>query len=111
MPSKIKNERKRYIAFRIHSPRIILRNEFIAAIREHISSKEDLDKMKPWLTVFENNKGILRCVHTNKDKATSLLTSIKTIGRDMIPIKIETLGISGTIKKAKRNYLGKENRK
>jgi RNase P/RNase MRP subunit POP5 len=111
MPSKIKNERRRYIAFRIHSPRIISRNEFIAAIREHIPSKEDWDRMKPWLTVFENNEGILRCVHTNKDKATSLLTSIKIISRDKIPIKVETLGISGTIKKAKRNYLSKENRK
>lgn len=67
--------------------------------------------MKPWLTVFKNNEGILRCVHTNKDKAANLLTSIKTIGRDKIPIKVETLGISGTIKKAKRNYLSKENRK
>lgn len=64
--------------------------------------------MKPWLTVFEHNKGILRCVHTYKDEAIGLLTSIKTMGGEKMPIKVETLGTSGTIKKAKRKYLGRE---
>lgn len=107
MPSKIKTERKRYIAFKVHSPRIISRNEFIAAIREYILSKNDWNRIKPWLTIFENNEGILRCVHTNKDEAIHLLTSINAVGKEKIPVNVETLGTSGTIKKAKRNYLGK----
>ncbi|MEE9150570.1 MAG: Rpp14/Pop5 family protein [Thermoplasmata archaeon] len=109
MPSKIRTERKRYMAFRVHSPRTISRKEFIAAIRENIPSNDAWNRIKPWLTIFEDNEGILRCVHTSKDETIDLLTSIKTIGREKMAIKVETLGVSGTIKKAKRKFLGKLN--
>ncbi len=105
MPSKARTPRKRYIAFKITAPRTISRKEFIVSIRQSIPDKNSWERIEPWLTVFEDNEGILRCTHTSKDEAIELLTSIKTVGRERIPVKIETLGASGTIKKAKRKYL------
>ncbi len=109
MPSKIKTERKRYIAFKITAPRVISRKELISTIREKVKNNESWVKIKPWLTIFEDNEGILRCVHTNKDEAVKLLTSIKIVGKEKMPVSVETLGTSGTIKQAKRKYLSLRN--
>lgn len=105
MPSKIKKPKRRYITFKVHSPKILSRKEFISAIRQNISGKEAWDKMQPWLTVFQDNEGILRCNRNEVDKAKELLISIKSVGREQIPVTVETLGTSGTIKKAKGKYL------
>ena len=109
MPSKIKADRKRYIAFKVHSSRNLSRNELISAIREKVINNESWVKIKPWLTIFEDNEGILRCVHINKDEAIKLLTSIKIVGKEKMPVRVETLGTSGTIKQAKRKYLSLRN--
>ncbi|UCE73509.1 MAG: hypothetical protein JSV56_10835, partial [Methanomassiliicoccales archaeon] len=74
--------------------------------RKNVSSKDALLKIEPWLTVFKDNEGILRCVHSARDEAIKLLKSIEVVGRDSIKIKVEPLGTSGTIKKAKMRYLG-----
>jgi RNase P/RNase MRP subunit POP5 len=105
MPIKSQRDKKRYITFRIHAPRIISRKEFITAIRRNISDQESWDRMKPWLTVFEDNCGILRCTHTTADEATALLVSIDHIGRENTACKVETVTTSGTIKKAKSKIL------
>ena len=101
MSKKTEKPKIRYITFKVHSPRIFSRKEFISAIRQNISRKEVWDKMKPWLTVFQNNQGILRCNHTEVDRAKELLISIKFVGGEQVPVTVETLGTSGTIKKAK----------
>ncbi len=101
MPGKNKKTRKRYIAFKIHASRTITRKEFIAAIRSSVSDRNSWDRIKPWLTTFEDNCGILRCTHIAKDEALLLLSSIDVVGRERIPIKVETIYTSGTIKKAK----------
>ena len=108
MTKKSRVIRKRYIAFRITAPRLISRNELISAIRENIKHKKSWNNMKPWLTIFENNQGILSCVHTSKSEAIELLSSLKAVGREKVPIKVETLGTSGTIKKARNGYLACE---
>jgi RNase P/RNase MRP subunit POP5 len=97
--------RKRYIAFRIHTPNEISRKEFIAAIRRNVNEKNQWERVMPWLTVFENNQGILRCVHTAKDEAITILNSIEHVGRGREKVRVETLGTSGTIKKAKLRFL------
>lgn len=107
MTSSDKTARKRYIAFQITASRTISRNELIYEIRDKEKSNEYQEGIKPWLTVFENNEGILRCAHTKKDEAMRLLASIKSIGREKVPVKVITLGTSGTIKRAKRRYLGR----
>jgi RNase P/RNase MRP subunit POP5 len=112
MTASDKTTRKRYIAFQINAPRTISRSEFIYAIRDREKSNEYKEGIKPWLTVFDNNQGILRCAHTKKDEAVRLLSSIKSVGREKMPVKVITLGTSGTIKTARRRYLdrGKDTR-
>ena len=105
MPTKSESGRKRYIAFKIKSSHTVSRKELIAAIRKSMPDKSSWERAKPWLTVFEENMGILRCAHNGKDEAVELLASIKTIGSRKIPVVVETLGTSGTIKRAKKKYL------
>ncbi len=107
MPYKSIKPRNRYIAFKVHAPRTISRKEVITAIRRNTQDKDAWDRVRPWLTVFDNNEGILRCAHTAKDEAIELLSSIKVMGMERVPITVETLGTSGTIKNAKRRFIGK----
>jgi len=104
MSSKARRDKKRYIAFRIEAPREITRKEFIGAIRQGVPEKETWEQMKPWLTVFEGNFGILRCFYLSKDEAIHLLNSITHIGRERVPVSVTTLGTSGSIKKAKSKF-------
>lgn len=101
MPIKSQRDKKRYIAFKVHAARSISRKEFIASIRGNIKDNNSWNTMKPWLTVFGDNAGILRCTHTAKDEAIALLGSITYVGREKTEVKVETLTTSGTIKKAK----------
>ncbi len=103
MPPKHQREKKRYITFMVHAPRSISRNEFISAIRDNINDSKSWERMKPWLTVFKDNRGILRCTHTSKKEAKALLGSITYIGGDRTEVNVETISTSGTIKKAKEN--------
>jgi RNase P/RNase MRP subunit POP5 len=89
------------------APKEITRQELIAAIRRSVSDKDQWERMAPWLTVFEQSGGILRCAHTGQNEAIELLTSIERAGGARV--KITTLGTSGTIKKAKERYLNKKN--
>ena len=45
---------------------------------------------------FEEDKGIVKCNHIEKDNTINLLKSIKEISSSKI--KIDTVGTSGTIK-------------
>ncbi|UCF08997.1 MAG: hypothetical protein JSW28_04750 [Thermoplasmata archaeon] len=107
MPDRAKIHKKRYIAFKVTAPREISRKEIIAAIRGQVKDRQQWDKIMPWLTVFEHNEGILRCIHTSKEEAISLLTSITHIGREKVPVEIRTLGTSGSIKKVKMKFLSR----
>ena len=109
MPKRDKTQRKRYIAFTVTASRDITRKEFISAIRKNTKSNEQWGRIGPWLTVFEKNKGILRCIHTGSNEAILLLTSIENVGRSGEKIRVNTLGTSGTIKKAKLRYLKLKN--
>jgi RNase P/RNase MRP subunit POP5 len=101
MPIKSQRDKKRYIAFKVHAPRQVTRKEFIAAIRGNIKNNNSWNTMKPWLTVFGDNRGVLRCTHSAKDEAKALLGSISHVGKEKTEVKVETLTTSGTIKKAK----------
>ena len=95
--------RKRYVVFQIEAPRTIQRWELIAALQDHAErmGMNSEGKQRPWLTAFQDNRGILRCAHTDKEKTIELLTSITEAGEDRTPVEIKTLKTSGTIKKAK----------
>lgn len=102
----VKEYRQRYIVFEIDASRKVERWEFIKAL-ERCASQMGFDNQKegrPWLTAFNDNRGILRCVHTDKDNAIQLLTSITEVGEDNeLKVEVRTLKTSGTIKKAKES--------
>ncbi len=89
------DDRQRYIAFVIEGGKTD-RGNMIGAIR-HEFSKDEYENIKPWLTVFEGDRGIIRCKHTGKEKALNILNKMQVGGG-----KVKTIMTSGTIKKAKR---------
>lgn len=93
--------RRRYIAFEIISDKIVPRNEVVKMIRKEFAHR--YRSVKPWLTRYNNNQGLLRCLHTGKNEAIRILNSVKQIGK--INVEIKTTGTSGTIKAAVRKYL------
>jgi RNase P/RNase MRP subunit POP5 len=100
----VKEYRQRYIVFEIESPRLVERWEFLAALQKRASLlRLDLEKGgRPWLTAFHGNRGVLRCAHTDKEKAIELLNGINEIGENNeLKIAVKTISTSGTIKKAK----------
>ena len=97
--------RRRYIVFTIDAPRNIERWELIKEFQRRGSQMglDQKEEERPWLTAFQDNRGILRCSHTDKDIAIEMLNGITEIGEERLKVKITTLKTSGTIKKAKEN--------
>jgi len=89
------DDRQRYISFVIQGSETD-RKGMINAIRDEFSREEYME-IEPWLTVFEGDKGIVRCSHTGKERAIEILNRIEVSGG-----KVKTVVTSGTIKKAKR---------
>lgn len=83
--------RKRYIVFRIHSPRELSRKEMIGIINR----RGRIHRVRITLTVFEGDRGIVLVSHRDKEKA------IKAMNFEDEGLKVETVKTSGTIKKAK----------
>ena len=121
--------RKRYIVFDIQADRLIGRGELIHAI--HVSARRmglvspqpdhetshrvqhnedkglqgpDPKYELPWLLLLHNNRGLVRVNHRRKNDAISILTAITRIGRDAVPVTIQTMRTSGSIRKLKLAY-------
>lgn len=100
----VKEFRHRYIVFEIEAPRPIERWELIKEFQRRSSQLGlDHEETRPWLTAFQNNRGILRCTHHDRDKAVEMLTGITEIGDERLKVAIKTVTTSGTIKKAKES--------
>lgn len=97
----VSKHRKRYIAFVIEDGKTS-RKDMISAIRERFSY-EEYENFRPWLTVFDGRRGIVRCRHIGKEKVVKILNSIEVGGG-----KVKTLITSGTIKKAKKRLFEDE---
>jgi len=102
----VTQQRYRYIGFTLQSKNTCIfdRKTMIITIK---STCQHLFHTHPktygfFLTRFKDNKGILRCHHTEKQKAITLLTSITTI--QSYDVTIETIGTSGTIKTLIKKY-------
>ncbi|MFO7618396.1 MAG: Rpp14/Pop5 family protein [Thermoplasmata archaeon] len=101
----VKEFRHRYIVFEIDAPRAIERWELIKEF-QRIASRMGLDQsdeIRPWLTAFKDNRGILRCNHNDRDKAVELLTAVNEVGDERLKVSIKTVTTSGTIRKAKES--------
>ena len=104
-PMGVREFRRRYIVFTIDAPRNVERWELIKEFQRE-ASRMGLDQEnegRPWLTAFQDNRGILRCSHTEKDTAIEMIRAITEVGEERLKVTIETLVTSGTIKQAKKS--------
>jgi ribonuclease P/MRP protein subunit POP5 len=87
--------RYRYIAFRVDGPRPLRRDEVLAALH---ALPHPL-----WLVGFEDPRGLARCTHLRKDESVVALNGLRSIGD--LEVRVTTLGVSGTIRRATEKYL------
>ena len=101
----VKEYRHRYRVFEIDSPRAIERWELIKEFQRMASRMglDQSDEIRPWLTAFKDNRGILRCTHHDREKAMELLKGITEVGEERLKVSIKTVTTSGTIRKAKES--------
>jgi RNase P/RNase MRP subunit POP5 len=90
---KDKVGRRRYVLFSVEGE--ATRTDVIHAINNAYRKKYDDDV--PWLTVYEKNYGIVRCMHRRKDDVVDILNSLEANKK----FSIRTICTSGTIKKLK----------
>lgn len=105
-PKPSKRPRYRYVAFRVHAPTDAHpdRDEMIQAIQS-TADRQDLRSIEPWLTRFNGEYGILRCLRGHEKPAARLLESVKEAGADGKRVRIEPLSTSGTIAGLQRKVL------
>jgi RNase P/RNase MRP subunit POP5 len=105
----VKNERQRYILFKIikEEGTVFDKQDFLRAIWQSIwryFGMKDANKIGLWLLTLslEENYGIIRCSHTMKETIISALTLVKEInGKNVILSPVKTSGTLNTIKKIK----------
>jgi len=99
--------RKRYIGFFI-SEKDIRKKELIEEIKNKslLLFGKDARSKGFFLLKIEDNYGILRCKHTEKENAIKMLNSIDKIGFEKV--KINTIGTSGTIKSLIKKHFDKK---
>jgi RNase P/RNase MRP subunit POP5 len=123
MVVKSKIGRKRYIVFQIDTGTFIDKKALIYTIKNRFrdlgSSFDDRDSKKsienefkafqtvPWVIYIRNNYGLVRCHHLDTERTIELLHSIRQVVGVNQPVKIKTLGTTGTIKSARKKYLDK----
>lgn len=98
MPMVVKDRvgRPRYIVFEVE-PDGLERRDMIRALNE-ASSRAGI-RPSPRLTVFDGQKGIVRCNHREAGDVKHLLMGIMQIGGTDVTVR--TLVTSGTVRKAK----------
>jgi RNase P/RNase MRP subunit POP5 len=102
----VKEFRRRYILFEVEAPREVERWELIKALQRKASQMgfDQYEEGRPWLTAFNDNRGILRCSHLDKERAIDLLNGITEVGENgELKVVVRTLKTSGTIKKVKES--------
>ena len=99
--------RPRYLVVRLETDGEIPRNVFIKAIRKGAQSLGEgvYEDVTPWLTYFENNYGVIKYSHKKKDRMLELVREMKLENREGKTVKITSLGVSGTINKARKKYI------
>ena len=97
--------RRRYIAFEVRGGGAS-KDELRKAIEQslHVNCPK-LDRTMLKLTFFEasSKRGLFRCGHTQVDELKTAISSIGKIGGRRESLGV--LGVSGTIKAAKRKFL------
>jgi RNase P/RNase MRP subunit POP5 len=87
--------RTRYIGFLLESARRVGRDE---VTRELADESRQRGVSHPFqLTVFDGGRGILKVPHVRKNDFIAILSSLRAVGRDRVPVQVRTVVTSGTI--------------
>jgi len=89
--------RYRYIVFELESEQRMSER----TVGELLAAASGRNSIR--LIQFENEQGIVRCIHTAKDEVISGLNGRHRIGGNEVSIK--TIGTSGTIRRARSKFL------
>ena len=97
--------RRRYLVFEVISDGSFSKEQAIKAVTRlglHFLGEKEYSSLKLSVLVFENNRGIIRFMYKKKQPVKAVLALLTEIdGTDII---VRTLGVSGTIKKAKEKW-------
>jgi RNase P/RNase MRP subunit POP5 len=98
--------RRRYIAFEISGTKMG-KNDVIEVLKYsfRLLLNSELNRRLFKLVFYEasSQRGLLRCGHKQVDEVKTALTGKEKIGNKRVSFRI--LGVSGTIKAAKRKFL------
>jgi RNase P/RNase MRP subunit POP5 len=97
-------QKRRYIAFGVSGAKFS-KGEITRAITNSLQSLQELDPSTMRMIFFEasSGRGLLRCEHKQVAQAKAAILKLKGIGGRNVAFNI--LGVSGTIKAAKRKFL------
>jgi len=95
--------KRRYIAFEVVGK--TCKGEVARAIDSSLCGAPDFDRAALRLVLYEicSGRGLLRCGHRQVGEIKSAMSSVKRIGDRKASFTI--LGVSGTIRAAKRKFL------
>ncbi|MFQ5887409.1 MAG: Rpp14/Pop5 family protein [Candidatus Hydrothermarchaeales archaeon] len=105
LPSTLR-AKKRYIAFKVHSDAPVKREEVVGAIWHTVLGflgEKATSNLGLWIKDFHQQQGFLVCNHKKVGEVIGCLTLVNEISHRKA--SIEVLGISGTVKALKRNFL------
>lgn len=104
-------EKRRYVAFKVHCAKPLQELDVNSAIYQAVLNfLGELGMAEASVFVLrgiytpEKKIGLIRCAHTSVEHVRAAVALASRVGEE--PIMIEVLGISGTIKAARRKYLG-----
>ena len=101
--------RRRYIGFEVKSLKDVCftKKQIIEEIQKKCPFffEKDFKEAGIYLIKYNDEKGIVRCKHTDKETTIKLLKSINKISNKKVTI--ETIGTSGTIKSLVRKHIEK----
>lgn len=103
-------QQKRYIVFEVLSESPIMYGDIISAVWNsilnflgEIGSSEARIWFVSGLYDEKTQRGVIRCRHDSVEKVRTVLSLVQMIGESRSVIKI--IGVTGTIKAAKKKYL------
>ena len=97
--------RRRYLVFELISDSSFSKDQLIRALNRtglHFLGERGYSSLKLSLLVFENNRGIIRFMYKKRQSVKAILALLTEI--DGTNIIARTLGVSGTIKKAREKW-------
>lgn len=104
-------EKQRYFVFEVISKKSFELPEIINAIWDmshQLFGEVGTSEFSLWVpsNLYDKGKkrGIVRCNHYSTEKVRAVLSSIRDINNE--PVLLHVLGVTGTIKSAKKKFLG-----